>query len=80
MRAQERDDLGVGRKAAGGFLRKQQLAIRAHVEHASIAFDERDFAGAKPGVLPQRSLQPGSLGEVVSTTAVFDSEEQDGLE
>jgi hypothetical protein len=76
MPAQERDDLGVRREAAGGFLRKQQLAIRAHVEHAAIAFDERDLAGAKPGVLPQRSLQPGSLGEVVSTTAVFDGQDQ----
>jgi hypothetical protein len=68
-RGQPLSNVGGRRKAAFDLLGKQHCPVQADVEHTAVALDQFN---RQVGFLLQRSFQPGSLGQVVSTDAVFD--------
>jgi hypothetical protein len=59
------------RKASFGLLRIDQRTIAADVEYPAIALDQLD---RQIRFLLERGLQPGGLGQIISTHAVFDGE------
>jgi hypothetical protein len=58
-------------KPAGDFLRENQLAIDAHIEHASGTFDE---IGLDIELILQSGRQTGSLGKVISFDTIGDAD------
>ena len=68
---QQIDDLCIGRKPSRRFLGEDDFTVGAHVEDAAASWKH---LGRDAELLPKRSLQPGGLGQVVSTDAVFDGE------
>src|ERR1700741_2301940 len=67
--AHEHNDLVRGGESiAAFFLREDQRAVDANLEDASITFHERN---RHTEFVPQLGLQPGGLGEIVSTNAIL---------
>jgi hypothetical protein len=69
--AQPLSNVSGCREPSLDLLREQHRAVEAHVEHTPVAFDQFNRQTRFP---LQRSFQPGSLGQVVSTDAVFDGQ------
>ena len=67
LRTERVDDFVVIGKTPGGVFRKDDLAVDGDIENATVA--ARQFR-IDPGLSLDRGCQTGSLGEIVSTSAI----------